>query len=209
MPQPPHQHTHTHEQATKFRLPSDSAVQAINELKQQQAKAASGENPRLVLERMLAAYQRFVRDPHGTPRHNMVRGFREVTVKYRYGDGTVIAPKWDYYPVPMVHGVCPECFVRAPSQVDWKQGTKPAIYEETLFVRHGNPEADKKLTVFEFGAPDFSIFLDERNRLTVREIIRCPEWKNCGFVVRIENGVARRDSSARRGRGGGPLIIVK
>jgi hypothetical protein len=139
-----------------------------------------------------------------------IKGAKYIKVIYARAPGDQYAMTWEWLPnsaggPAMVTGLCPECLMRAPSQVDVADRTKPVIVEGRLGWMPGNPEADAKEVTFRLCYPIFHMSLDSAARLTVREIVRCqsgrhgPEQRlvgeRCTWAVRIEDGIASRISN--------------
>lgn len=171
-------------------------------------------------------YQRMLhkkRMPHAPN----IAGAVELEIFWKEAKDHVVSIFWDWIPTPtgpMCVGVCPKCFMSAPMSVDANKRTRPTLFEEQLYFLKGDPEADAKLVTFKLQSPVFHIYKDERHRLTVREIVRCPSGRHgkdqkairrCDWAVRIEDGIA--SAVTHRGvlkpgesRGiTGPLVLVK
>lgn len=149
-----------------------------------------------------------------------VKGHKLVDVAYRTFSGTDVVVSWDFMPGPngpMVLGLCPECHRIAPSSAQKENTTRPLFFENQLARAPGDPEADRKYSYFR--TEGLQVELDDYDRLTIREIVRCPEHRRCGWIVRVTDGVASRtsgrlsrSSSDKGGEGGpirGPLIVSK
>lgn len=159
-----------------------------------------------------------------------IKGAKLLKILYkRTVSGEVVTLYWDWVPGPMgpmLIGICPECFVNAPMQVDPLTQTKPTFFDSRLAWIKGNPEADAKVVTFRLTSPLYYMRIDDHEppRLTVREIVRCPGAKHgpnekivrrCDWAVRVQDGIASQvGRSIVRGSGAGgairgPLIIVK
>lgn len=134
-----------------------------------------------------------------------IPGAKLLKIKYARTPTEIVEDTWDWLPSSdgkpaMVLGRCPECFFRAPSQVDPDQQTKPVFVEGRLGWMRGNPESDAKIVTFRLTHPLFTMWLDDKDRLTVREVVRCPSGRHgpearlvgerCSWTVRVEDGLA-------------------
>lgn len=152
-----------------------------------------------------------------------VEGQKLLALKYRRG-GESIPLYWDWFPNsgrPIVVGLCPECLCSAPQSVG--PLTKPTFFEQHLAWIAGDPEADSKFVTFKLESPHFTMHIDERDRLTIRELVKCPSGlsgptkriiRKCDWCARVEDGVITRTSRGIIKATGkhpitGPIIIVK
>lgn len=192
----------------------EEAIRAVQSVQRKADLVAKGKmRPDMLRDELVYQYMR--RAQRATWR--APEGSQEVHVRYKQRDGYVVPMVWDvlfHGPAPMVLGFCPACYVRAPSQVDWRQGDKGMAIGQQFGVMKGNPEANEKLRRWSLSHP--GIYVDDRGRLSIPIVVRCNYVNACGWAVRVENSIARWVPSGTivraRKRGGpikGPLIIVK
>lgn len=178
-----------------------------------------GASPTVFRPEIIRAYMKAMQR-RATPAGVGTRGQKLLKLAYqRYNE--VIPLFWDWIPGPQVIGFCPECFVNAPATVGPR--TRPTFFEQRLAWISGDPEADSKYVLFHLRASEFTMSLDSRDRLTVREIIRCPSGRHgkddrivrkCTWAARVEDGIVTQ-VPRRLIRAGtpkpfaGPLILVK
>lgn len=207
-------------QAMKLRPNAMGAMRQISQVRKEVNDMVVGqENPKRTLKKMISRYYASLQR-YTWPGASSVEGHKIVKIAYTSSGQTAIL-SWDYIPSPSgatILAMCPECYRIAPSQVDTNKITKPVFVDGQLGRRPGDPMADQKIVPFQLSYPTFHCWIDDRNPrktlLSVREVIRCPDYSRCGFVVRINDGVARRVSTNLRStsKGGpitGPVIVVK
>jgi hypothetical protein len=190
---------------------AEGHIKTINKIKKRVQAMAEGKEDPAKLRRDLERYymQRMTSRSFGgqTPQ---AKGAKYIDVLWAQGPGQFYRMVWEWRPnsiggPSMVMGICPKCLIRAPSQVDVGERTKPVLVEGRLGWARGNPEADAKEVTFRLVHPIFHMRLDPQDRLTVREIVRCtsgrhgPEEKlvgeRCDWAVRVEDGIASSVSS--------------
>lgn len=138
-------------------------------------------------------------------------GRMDVVVKYRQGDGYWVPMVWDFIPdaiAPGYHsvlGLCPACYHLAPTTVDWKTGSAPVVVDQTMMMRKGNAEADRKLRIWRYDGYDVLIeWKNDQALLTVGSVIKCLGYKSCNWSVRVERGRAHWVSTGGILRPGAP-----
>lgn len=210
--------------------PGQKFAKRAARIQQQLHNMATGKKSPAVLRRELEAEYMQMLHRREFPEVANIKGAKMLTVIYKAPSGEPVKLYFDYLPSDqgvMVLGICPECFVNAPTQVDFRTRTKATFIEQRLAWIKGNPEADAKVVTFQLTPTNFTITLDgpNKDRLTVREPIVCPSGRHgpeqriirrCDAVYRIENGIMERRSRVIRSGGDGtkrpitgPLIIVK
>lgn len=190
---------------------ADQNIKDIALIKQRvQAMSEGKEDPGILRRDLELYYQRQMTQRSYGGKLPEVKGAKWITLIYWISQAQQYSMTWQWLPnsaggPAMVTGLCPECMRRAPSQVDVTQRTKPVIVEGRLGWMPGNREADAKEVTFRLCSPIFHMRLDEKDRLTVREIVRCTSGRHgptaqlagdrCDWAVRIEDGIATKVSS--------------
>lgn len=180
-------------QEHKVKSKADVSAETLNKIKAQLEATMRGEaDPVKLRKKMEKAYQDELRK-FVFPGAGDVPGRKLLKIVYRQGDGSPVKLYWDYlpYPQPTVLGLCPACYMSAPAHVSVKDATQPIMIDGYLNRLQGNPEADRKVGKFALHSPHFTITVNDKLHLTIRERVRCPE---CGWTVQIEDGIATKVS---------------
>lgn len=119
-------------------------------------------------------------------------------ILYKQRDGFIVPMEWDVQvsdgvDYKTILGFCPECYRLAPTHVDWRQGSQPAVHGGVMGLHRGNPAADRKLRVWSWSGPDVMFEWDRFGRplLTCGSVLHCAHVAECGWAVRLERGRAR------------------
>lgn len=195
---------------------ADSYMRAVADIRRRVQGMAEGKvDPNQLRRELLRKYSRGLMTAAG-PGRSSVRGHKWATVVHRIG-GEWVQLDWEWLPGPdrrpMVLGFCPECWRLAPQGVKAANATKPLFVESQLARAVGDREADAKFVPFRIESSTHHMEMDDRNRLTIREPVHCPDKRRCSWSVRITDGIAERISRAlvRPGsrRAKGPLILSR
>lgn len=209
---------------------AEEHVKALGVIKRRVQNMVEGKEDPAKLRRDLERYymQRMANRSFGG-RTPQMAGARYIKMIWVRSPGDLYEMTWEWRPnsaggPAMVLGYCPKCLIRAPSQVDTAERTKPVFVEGRMGWLQGNPEADAKDVTFRLCSPIHHLRLDPQGRLTVREIVRCesgrhgPEQRlvgeRCDWAVRIEDGIATPVSSRilnpkSAAPTGGQIVIAK